>query len=78
MDCLKNYTVVNGVYYFFQLFSLFSAKLRISICEVSEMTSLSMTSLRLNLSEFAKCVRAADAAHTLYKIPNGDDVWPSL
>ena len=40
VDKMKDYVVVIGVYYFFSnVLSLFSAKLRVSICEKCEMTS---------------------------------------
>ena len=40
VDKMKDCVVVNGVKYFFSIvFSLFSAKLCVSICEMCEMTS---------------------------------------
>ena len=64
---MKYYTVVNSKLYFFPSCFFFSVKMRISICEVSEITSLCMTSLRFGLKEAVICVDASSFQHC----------WPS-
>ena len=67
---------------FCQFFSLFFAKLHISIFQMREMTPFSMMLLHLDLSEAPKCVDMPLIAGLLiahsYQIQIGDDIWPKL
>ena len=57
VDYSRDYTVVNGVWYFFSSFSSFNLRNHIfQSSKKCEMTSLSMTSLHVDLNEAGKCV----------------------
>ena len=64
VDFSRDYTVVNGVWYFLPIFPFNLRNFIFQSAMKCEMTSFNMTSLHVDLNEAAK--------------QNGDDIWPNL